>query len=219
MPKMLYELTANVSTENPQAIRRVLVVAALSMSLDGFIASPSGDVGPLFDWYSNGKIETRWPGIGLVSRTTTVSAAYLRDMIASYGALVVGRRVFDYTKGWGGDHPLRVPVFVVTHSIPEGWPRKDAPFTFVTEGVEAAVAQAKEVAGNKKVGVNGPNIAQQCLNVGLLDEVHVDLVPVLLGEGIRFFENLQNTPVMLEDPTIVSDLRVIHLTFRVRRRE
>jgi dihydrofolate reductase len=195
------------------------VVAALSMSLDGFIASPSGDVGPLFDWFNNGVVETRWPGMGMVSRTTAVSAAYLKDWITSYGALVVGRRIFDYTKGWGGDHPLGVPVFVVTHSIPKGWPRKDAPFTFVTEGIEAAVTKAKEVAGNKKVGVNGPNIAQQCLNGGLLDEVHVDLVPVLLGEGIRFFENLQDTPVMLEDPEIIKGLRVIHLTFRVRRRE
>lgn len=187
------------------------VVAALSMSLDGFIASPTGDVGPLFDWYNNGDVETRWPGMSMVSRTTPVSAAYLKEIIASAGALVVGRRVFDYTDGWGGSHPLGVPVFVVTHSIPKGWPRNDAPFTFVTEGVESAVAQAKAVAGERVVGVNGPNIAQQCLNAGLLDEVHVDLVPVLLGDGIRFFENLRNTPVMLEDPIIVSGARVTHL--------
>lgn len=194
------------------------VIAALSMSLDGYVASRSDDVGPLFDWYANGDVETRWPGMSMVSHTTAASAAYLKQSIENAGALVVGRRVFDYTGGWGGDHPLGVPVFVVSHSTPAGWPRAGAPFTFVTEGVEAAVAQAKAVAGDRTVGVNGPNIAQQCLNSGLLDEVHVDLVPVLLGEGIRFFENLENTPVTLEDPTIVQGLRVTHLTFRVRRR-
>ena len=194
------------------------VVAALSMSLDGFVASPSDEVGPLFEWYANGEVETRWPGMGMISRTTPTSAEHLKQTIDEAGALVVGRRVFDYTDGWGGDHPLGVPVFVVTHAVPEGWPRVNVPFTFVTEGVAAAVAQAKAVAGEKKVGVNGPNIAQQCLNLGLLDEIHVDLVPVLLGEGIRFFEQLKNTPVMLEDPTVIQGGRVTHLTFQVRKR-
>ncbi len=196
------------------------IIAALSMSLDGFIASPSDDVEPLFDWYMNGEVETRWPGMGLVSRTSPASAAYLKETIASAGALVVGRRVFDYTKGWGGDHPLGVPVFVVTHgNIPRKWitEHPGAPFRFVTEGVEAAIAQAIAVARDKTVGVNGPNIAQQALNAGLLDVIHVDLVPVLLGNGIRFFENLSGAPVMLEDPTVMTGSRVTHLTFRVRR--
>jgi dihydrofolate reductase len=190
------------------------------MSLDGFIANPSGDVGPLFDWYGNGNVEIRWPGMGLVTHSTPPSAAYLRDVIARAGALVVGRRVFDYTKGWGGQHPLNVPVFVVTHGrLPQKWiaEHPGAPFHFITQGVESAVAQAKAVAGDKTIGVNGPNIAQQCLNAGLLDEIHVDLIPVLLGQGIRFFENVENAPVMLEDPTIIAGTRVTHLTFRVRR--
>lgn len=196
------------------------VIAALSMSLDGFIASPSGDVGPLFDWYMNGKTEIRWPGMGLISRTSPTSAAYLNETIASAGALVVGRRLFDYTKGWGGNHPLGVSVFVVTHgNIPKKWiaEHPDAPFQFVTEGVKVAIERAMAIAGNKTVGVNGPNIAQQVLNAGLLDEVHVDLVPVLLGKGIRFFDHLSGTPIMLEDPTILIGIRVTHLTFRVRR--
>ena len=196
------------------------IIAALSMSLDGFIASPSGDVGPLFDWYMNGEVEICWPGMGLVSRTSPASAAYLRQTIAGAGALVVGRRVFDYTNGWGGDHPLGVPVFVVTHgNIPRNWiaDHPDAPFRFVTEGVEAAISQATAMAGDKAVGVNGPNIAQQALNAGLLDVIHVDLVPVLLGNGIRFFENLRGTPVMLENPTVITGRQVTHLTFRVRR--
>jgi hypothetical protein len=83
----------------------------------------------------------------MVSHVTPSSAAYLRDIIENAGALVVGRRVFDYTQGWGGSHPVGVPVFVVTHSVPAGWPREDAPFTIDTDGVERAVAQAKEATG------------------------------------------------------------------------
>ncbi len=193
------------------------VVAGLSMSLDGFIAHPDDGVGHLFDWYDNGEVDIQWPGNDMVSHVTPTSAAYLRDAIARAGALVVGRRLFDYTQGWGGSHPLGVPVFVVTHSVPEGWPRADAPFTIVTDGVESAVAQASEVAGDKTIGVAGPNIAQQCLNAGLLDELRIELVPVLLGEGIRFFDNLAHPPVMLENPTIIEGDRVTHLTYRVRR--
>jgi dihydrofolate reductase len=170
----------------------------------------------LFDWYDHGDVEFRWPGMGMVSHTTPQSAAYLRDLVADAGALVVGRRVFDYTNGWGGDHPVHVPVFVVSHTVPDGWPRADAPFTFVTDGVEAAVAQARAVAGDKSVGVAGPNIAQQCLQLGLLDEVRIELVPVLLGSGIRFFETFEGAPVTLDDPTVIEGKRVTHLCYRVR---
>lgn len=192
------------------------VVASFSMSLDGFIADPSDGVGPLFDWYENGDVETDWPGNDMMSHTTAASAAYLHEMIANAGALVVGRRIFDVTSGWDGHHPIGVPVFVVSHSIPDGWPRADAPFTFVPDGVERAVAQAKAVAGDRTVGIAGPNVAQQALEAGLLDEVRIELVPVLLGQGIRFFDNVQGTPVMLDDPTVIEGKRVTHLIYRVR---
>ncbi len=105
---------------------------------------------------------------------------------------------------------------MVTHTVPEGWPRGDAPFTFVTDGVESAVAQAKALAGERIVAVATPTITQQCLNAGLLDAIRVNLVPVLLGNGIRFFDNLRDTPVMLEDPVVTEGLRVTHLYYRVR---
>jgi dihydrofolate reductase len=123
-------------------------------------------------------------------------------------------RIFDYTHGWDGSHPLGVPVFVVSHSVPRGWPRDDAPFRFVQDGIESAIAQAKAVAGDKTVGVAGPAIAQQCINAGLLDEVHIELVPVLLGNGIRFFDHVQR-PVVFDDPTIIVGRRVTHLVYRV----
>ncbi len=106
------------------------------------------------------------------------------------GALISGRRLFDITGGWNGNHPMGVPVFVVSHAVPDGWPRRDARFTFVTDGVESAVARAKATAGARAVAVASANVAQQCLKAGLIDEIRVDLVPVLLGEGIRFFDSL-----------------------------
>jgi len=190
------------------------VVAALSMSLDGFIAHLNDGVGHLFDWYNNGEIDIEWPGNDIVSHVTPASATYLRDSIAQVGALVVGRRLFDYTDGWGGRHPFGVPVFVVTHSVPDGWPRADAPFTIVTDGAQSPVARASKVAGDKDVEVAGPHVIQQCLNAGLVHELRIELVPVLLGEGIRFFDNLTNSLVTFENPTVIEGDRVTHLIYR-----
>jgi dihydrofolate reductase len=195
------------------------VVAEMSMSLDGFVADPSDEVGPLFDWYGNGEVEvpTAVPG-RWTFRTSDASAGYLREIMERIGAIVTGRRLFDVAGGWGGNHPWGVPVFVVTHSVPDGWPRDDAPFTFVTDGVESAVEQAKAAAGERSVSVAGPNIAQQCLDAGLLDEIIVSLVPVLLGQGIPFFANLGRFPVELEDPRVIEGTRVTHLYYRVKPR-
>lgn len=195
-----------------------IVIANMSMSLDGFIADPSDGVEHLFGWYDNGDVtvptaDPRWS-----FHTSATSAEYLRETFANIGALIAGRRLFDITNGWGGHHPAGVPVFVVTHSVPDGWPRADAPFTFVTAGVERAVAQARAVAGDKFVAVASANIAQQCLNVGLLDAIAVDLVPVLLGNGIRFFDHLTTAPVELEDPRVIEGTHVTHLYYRVKAR-
>ena len=111
-----------------------------------------------------------------------------------------------------------LPVFVVSHRGPEGWDqRHDPSLTAFVGDLTSAVEQAQATAGEKWVGVAGPNIAQQCLNLGLLDELRVELAPVLLGEGIPFFENLKNTPVLLEDPTVIVGDRVTHLIYAVRK--
>jgi dihydrofolate reductase len=195
------------------------VVAEMSMSLDGFVADPADQVGPLFDWYGNGEVEVatadpeRW-----TFRTSPASARYLREGLERVGALVAGRRLFDIGVWGDHGHPFGVPVFVVTHTVPQGWPREDAPVpvTFVTKGVQRAVEQAKATAGEGWVGVAGPNVAQQCLNAGLLDEVRVNLVPVLLGQGIRYFDNLSNAPVTLEGPSVIEGTGVTHLIYRVK---
>jgi dihydrofolate reductase len=131
------------------------------------------------------------------------------------GAFVTGRRTFDITNGWGGNPPLGVPTFVVTHSVPQEWVYEGSPFTFVTDGVESAVERAKEVAGDKGVAVGAASLAQQCLRAGLLDEIHVDLVPVLLGDGVRLFDHLGTRPIELESTQVVEGTGVTHLTFRV----
>ncbi len=193
------------------------VIANMSMSLDGFIADPHDDVGPLFDWYTGGDVTTPSADPRWTFHTAEASARYLRAALTSLGALVCGRRLFDHARGWGGAHPAGVPVFVVTHRVPDGWPRADAPFTFVSDGVARAVTQARAVAGDKVVSVASASIAQQCLDAGLLDEIAVDLVPVLLGAGIRFFDHPRAAPVLLEDPVVVEGTRVTHLSYRVRR--
>jgi dihydrofolate reductase len=193
------------------------LIADMSMSLDGFIADANDDVGPLFDWYNNGPVTTPSADERWTFHTSEASARQLRVYMGQIGALLCGRRVFDLTGGWGGNHPAGCPVVVVTHSVPTDWPHPEAPFTFVTDGLESAVAKARSIAGDRIVAVATPSITQQCLNLGLVDAIRVNLVPVLLGEGIRFFDNLRNTPLMLEDPEVVEGTRVTHLQFRVRK--
>ena len=203
------------------------VIAGFTMSLDGFIADPDHNTEKLFDYFNSGDIEYTFPGAQMTVRLSPASAMVMRDIWERVGAIVVGRRMFDIAHGWGGRHPLDAPVFVVSHTIPElpdGWSREDAPFTFVTgvadgeeSGVERAIQQAKEVAGEKTVIVAGANVAQQALKAGLVDELELDLVPVLLGRGIRAFEYLGVEPIKLERTIAVAAPDVTHLRFRVKR--
>ena len=201
------------------------VVLELSMSLDGFIAGPNdnpdnglGDGGDaLFKWYSTGDTDFPLPGTDMVFKISRASAEFLRPSWLNIGASVTGRRTFDIAHGWGGNPPggADAPHFVVTHTIPQEWVKPGSPFTFVTDGVESAVRQAKEAAGNKNVDLIGASIAQQCLKAGLLDEIQIDLAPVLLGGGVRLFEHLDNAPIELEPVAVVQGLDVTHLRYRV----
>ena len=152
-------------------------------------------------------------------QVSSQAAEMLNEVFSSIGALVTGRRTFDITNGWGGRHPIgeNIPIFVVTHSVPDGWDYEGSPFTFVTDGVESAVEQARAAAGEKNVAVGAASLVQQCLEAGLLDEVHVDVVPVLLGDGVRLFDNLGTTPIELERSGLIEDPDVTHMTFRVLR--
>lgn len=196
------------------------VYTGATMSLDGYISGPN-ETGfdQLFKWYRNGEVEVPTAQPERTLRMSAASVEHWRNLIETTGALVVGRRLFDLTDGWGGNHPMGTPVVVLTHSVPEGWPRQDAPFTFVTDGIERAVEEAKALAGGKAVGVNGGTIASQCLDAGLLDEVWIDLAPVLLGGGTRFFDQLKIAPVELDGPvSVVEGTGITHLRYRVRDR-
>jgi dihydrofolate reductase len=192
-----------------------LVIADMSMSLDGFIADSADQVGPLFDWYGNGDVEFAFPGNGMRSQVSAASAAHLRAFVPGLGALICGRRLYDLTGGWQGSHPVGVPIVVLTHAPPETVPAGSTPFTFVTSGVQAAIAAAQEIAGDLIVAVASANVAQQCLDAGCLDAIQVSLVPVILGDGIPFFANLRRHPVRLEDPEMVQGERVMHMLFKV----
>jgi dihydrofolate reductase len=99
--------------------------------------------------------------------------------------------------------------------VPDGWPRPGSTVQFVTDGIESAVARAKSAAGPKSVGVHGAQTIQQCLDAGLLDEIHIDLAAVLLGAGVRLFDHPANTPVVLGNPTVVTGVGVTHLRYPV----
>src|SRR3712207_223002 len=180
------------------------VTSGLTMSRDGFIAGPNdgpehplGEGGMrLFDWYSSGDTDYVVPSGEMTFKVSSQAAELLREVFAEIGAIITGRRTFDITNGWGGAHPIGegVPIFVVTHSVPDGWDYEGSPFTFVTDGVESAVEQARAAAGEKNVAVGAASLVQQCLEAGVLEGGTVELVPVLLGEGGRVFGNLGAEP-------------------------
>jgi dihydrofolate reductase len=190
------------------------VVADMSMSLDGYVAGPGDDVTEVFDWILTGDVTVATASPGIPIQTDTLNAEIWRSAIDNAGAVVTGRRTFDLAGGWGGAHPMGAPVFILTHDPPEGF--EEAEFTFVTDGIESAVEQAKAAAGDRLVGVGGASAAQQALNAGLLDAVRVSLVPVLLGDGIPFFGKLEDGPVWFETPEVVETGPVTHLYFKRR---
>ena len=195
------------------------ITTGASVSLDGFISGP-GESGfeHLFAWYGGGEVEITTTNPELTFKLTEQDAAQVQAIIEGIGCFVVGRHLFDITHGWGGQHTLGIHCVVLTHSVPEGWEDNEH-YTFVTEGgIERAIEVAREKAGDKDVGLNGGTIASQALDAGLVDEVGLDLVPVVLGGGTPFFSSLANGPFVLEGPiSTVQGHRVTHLRYRLAR--
>jgi dihydrofolate reductase len=191
------------------------VITHMTMSLDGFIADPHDGIDELFGWYGAGSVSVPTANEMPPFSVDESSAELLRGYLANGGALVAGRRLFDITDGWGDNHPMGVPVVVVTHHAPEDadrWPRT----TFV-DNVTDGIERAKEIAGDKIVTIASANIAAQALDLGLVDQVHVSLVPVLLGEGISYFGGLSASPHRFDDPVVTPGKRATHLQYTVRR--
>lgn len=196
------------------------VVAAHSTSLDGCIAgaddSPQQPLGTggdrLFNWLRDGDTPSRYnPGF----KMSAVSAAFFDEGVGRVGAVISGRRTYDVSEGWGGSGPMPgIPLFVLTHRVPDAVPTGDPPYTFVTDGIQRAVEQARAVAAGKDVALMGASLVQQGLRAGLLDELVISLVPVVLGRGARPLEGLEPGSVQFDLVRVVDAPGVTHLTYR-----
>lgn len=192
-------------------------VLYMSMSLDGFIAGPNagpgnglGDGGErLHDWVGGGDIESA------ADRLDDADRAAIDDFMST-GAVLAGRGTFEPAGGWQGDHHDGVPIFIVSRHEP---PAEFADYPNVTylSDLAEAVRRARDAAGDRGVLVHGAWIAQRMLQAGLLDEIQIHLVPVLLGEGRRLFEQLGAEHIELEPIAVHRGHEVTHLRYRVRR--
>ena len=193
------------------------------VSVDGFIADKNDDVGPLHEWYFSGDIpitgggqQYDHSGAGSGFKVSCASADYVRSMWAGIGAIVMGRHLFDLVNGWEGQPPAGDHVVVVSHRPkPEGW-HPEASYHFVDD-VTAAIGKAQDLAGERTVAVNAGEVGGQILAAGLVDEVAMDVVPVVFGSGKRYFGSIGGQH-LLEDPhVVIQGDRVLHLRFKVRR--
>ena len=184
------------------------VVLDMSLSLDGFIAGPNDEIEPLHDW--------------LWKEDAPLGRAMLDEGMASNGAVIMGRRTFDMVDnpdGWKTPEgtPFAIDVFVLRTAGGDTVTKGETVFHFVNNGIEEALAQAHEAAGDKGVSIMGANAAQQFLQAGLLDVVVLHWVPVLLGDGIRLFDGLGPEHIDLELEDVSQDPTVTHHRYRVRR--
>lgn len=201
-----------------------IVRISASVSLDGFSAGPdTSDTAPLG---IGGERLHRWLFPEGADRDVAADgtspagadAAVAAEAFARTGAVVVGRRTYDIGIGLWGDTPFPVPTFVVTHRAQEPRPMRSATFTFVTDGVASAVARAREAAGDREVLVmGGADVARQALAAGLVDEVTLNLVPVLLHRGERLLDVEGDATTELVRTGLVATDEATHLTFRVVR--
>ncbi|WP_027862272.1 dihydrofolate reductase family protein [Marmoricola sp. URHB0036] len=192
------------------------------VSVDGFIADENDQPGPLHEWYFGGdtpitsdQASFDHSGVGSHFRVSRASARYVAEVWDSLGTIVMGRRLFDLVDGWQGDPPAGEHVVVVSHRPkPAGW-HPEASYHFLDE-VAAAIAKAKELAGDRTVAVNAGDVGAQALAAGLVDEVAMDVVPVVFGSGRRYFGRIDRQ-YLLEDPhVVIQGDGVLHLRFKVR---
>ena len=199
------------------------VIFNITMSLDGFVAGPNdgptnglGDGGDaLFNWYFSGNIEIPISDGNMKLKVSPKSAKILKSSINNSGAWIWGRRTFDITNAWNGNPP-GLPCFIVTHHVPQKWDKKEPPFIFITDGIESAINKAKKAAGKKNVVICTASLLQQALSIGLLDEIHLDIAPLLLGKGVRLFDHLGINPTSLECLRATNAPGVVHIGYRIK---
>ena len=191
------------------------VVTHMTMSLDGFIAAPDDGIAELFGWYEAGTVTVPTAHEQQSFKVDERSAQMLREAMATTGALVCGRRLFDITNGWDDRHPAGAPVVVVTHDPPPDAGRWKT--TTFAGSVPTGIAAARQIAGDNDVTIASASISAQALDLGLVDEVTISLVPVLMGKGIPYFAHLARAPHRFDDPVIIPGRGVTHLRYAVRR--
>jgi dihydrofolate reductase len=179
------------------------VIVGTTMSLDGFINDRNGDVSRLY------------PDLEALRKTELLAEA-----IETTGAVVMGRHAYAMgdPDAYADAYEYQVPIFVLTHTVPEKQPKENdrLSFTFVTSGIERAIEQAKAAAGDKHVMVIGSaNTAQQCIRAGLCDEIQIGIIPILLGDGLRFFEHSGEKPIELERMKVRESPARMDLWFRI----
>lgn len=185
---------------------------ALSTSLDGFIADSDGRAAGLHDWLTGGDTPTRFNPSFKMAR---LNADFFDEGVGGTGAVIAGRRTYDVSEAWGGRGPMPgLPLFVVTHRPPDVVPAGNPAYTFVTDGVESAVAQARTAAGDKNVHLMGASVVQQSIRAGLLDELVISLVPIVLGRGVRLLDGLDPHNVTFDIVRVVDAPGVTHLIYR-----
>ena len=191
------------------------ILTHMTMSLDGYIATPTDGVEHIFDWYGAGDVTFPTANKDITLRIDQASAEMMRELVGTAGALISGRRLFDITHGWNDSHPIGTPVVVVTHRPPPPDAVKTWPRTTFVNSVEAAVEKARQIAGDKNVVIASANILQQAVALGLVDEICISLAPVLLGQGIPYFGKLPEA-LLLDDPEVIQGHRALHLRYPVR---
>jgi dihydrofolate reductase len=178
------------------------VIVGMTTSLDGFVND------------RNGSVERLYPDVEALRKTE-----FLQEAIAYTGAVVMGRRAYDMSNGDFTGYEFQVPIFVVTHRPPKESTKgqnANLTITFVTDGPEAAVQQAKKAAGTRDVTVvGGAATAQQIIRAGLADELEVGIVPVLFGEGLRLFENLGGQAPRFETMRVLDSPGRTDIKYRV----
>jgi dihydrofolate reductase len=205
----------------------------IATSLDGFVAGPNQSVEDplgvggmqLHNWAF--ELATWRAAHGLEGGVANASSQVVEETLDNIGASIMGRNMFggsgrwkdqQWDGWWGDDPPFHTPVFVVTHHAREPLVLQGGTtFTFVTDGIESALEQAREAAGGKDVSLaGGASIIQQYLKAGLLDELQINVVPVLLGSGERLLDNLEGAEIELECTRVVEAPGVTHLRYRVQ---
>ena len=192
-----------------------LVTSAHSTSIDGFIADAAGRGDRLHAWLSAGDTPSR---VNPAFKMAADSARFFDEGVGRCGAVTSGRRTYDVSDAWGGAGPMPpLPLFVVTHHVPEKVLAGDPAYTFVTDGIESAVEQARRAAAGKDVVLMGASMVQQCMRAGLLDQLIISLVPVVLGDGVRLLDSIGLDGREFDIAGVINAPGVTHLTYHTVR--